>query len=54
MTLAACIRAYITDPNVKTWARRAAWLGNDFPLYVDGSIAMSEISNYMWGQRYAG
>jgi hypothetical protein len=49
MTLAACIRAYITDPNGKTCARRAAWLGNDFPLYVDGSIAMPEISNYMWG-----
>lgn len=34
MALAACIRAYITDPNVKACAARATWLGNDETHYV--------------------
>jgi hypothetical protein len=32
--LAACIKDYIADANVKETARRAAWLGNDETHYV--------------------
>ena len=32
--LASCINKYISDPNVKECARRAAWLGNDETHYT--------------------
>lgn len=32
--LAACINEYVSDPNVKECAKRAAWLGNDETHYI--------------------
>ncbi|HEV6967179.1 hypothetical protein [Roseateles sp.] len=32
--LAACISSYVSDPNVKECAKRAAWLGNDETHYT--------------------
>ena len=32
--LAACIREFVSDPNVAATAKRAAWLGNDETHYV--------------------
>lgn len=33
-TLASCIAQYVSDPNVKECAKRAAWLGNDETHYT--------------------
>lgn len=34
MSLASCIKKYITDPNTKSMAERTAWLGNDETHYL--------------------
>lgn len=34
MSLASCVKKYITDPNTKSMAERTAWLGNDESHYL--------------------
>jgi len=34
MTLGNCIKGKVNDPNIKTCAERATWLGNDETHYV--------------------